>query len=105
MSETSQLFLKGSFFGRYSLWLLIAAAGGVVVLLVFLNQLKVLVDMATILSFLVAPIVAYLNYKLVNSTSISEGSKPSKLLNYWALAGILFLTGFAMLYLVTVFSS
>ena len=98
MSETSSLLLKNSFLGRYHFWLLITASGGLIVLLVFLNQLKVLVDLATTISFLVAPVVGYLNYKLVNSTSINEDSKPSRWLNYWAVTGLLFLVAFALMF-------
>jgi Mn2+/Fe2+ NRAMP family transporter len=104
MSEASNLLLKKSFFGRYLFWLLITATGGLVVLLAFLEQLKVLVDLATTISFLVAPIVAYLNYKLVNSANINADSKPGRWLNYWAIAGLIFLVAFALLFIANAIS-
>lgn len=104
MSETSKLLFSRGYFTKYVVWLLITVVGGLLVVMYFLNQLKTLVDVATIVSFLVAPIVAYLNYKLVNSTNISEGSKPSRMLNAWAIIGMIFLSGFALLFILNAIS-
>lgn len=104
MSETSKLLFKRGFLTTYTTWLLITAAGGLLAVMCFLNQLKTLVDVATVVSFLVAPVVAYLNYKLVNSSNLSENSKPSKVLNLWAVAGMVFLMVFALLFMISTIS-
>jgi Mn2+/Fe2+ NRAMP family transporter len=62
------------------------------------DSFTLMVDLATTLSFLTAPVLAYLNYKLVTAEHMPEDCKPQPWLKWLSWAGIIFLTGFALLY-------
>ena len=74
------------------------AAGALVLILAFPSNITDLVDVATTLSFLVAPVIGGLNLYLV-TRRVPEEARPSVALQVWAWAGLLFLVGFAVLYL------
>jgi len=83
--------------------LLLVAGGGLGIVLAFQGQLKVLVDLATTLSFLVAPIIAWWNLRLVTSDHFPVEAKPGKGLQGAAWLGLLFLTAFSAVYLWVLF--
>jgi len=61
---------------------------------------KSIVDLATSTSFVVAPVIAILNFTLVHKRYICEGFTPplwKKVVSYF---GIVFLTGFSIFYFV-----
>ena len=58
-----------------------------------------MVDLATTLSFLTAPALAFINYRLVMSGHFPEEHRPPFWLRLLSWGGILFLTGFALLFL------
>ena len=60
---------------------------------------KSLVDLATTLSFLIAPIIAIVNFKLVNSKTLMPNGRPPKWLNLLSYAGIIFLSLFCLLFI------
>ena len=66
-------------------------------------NLKELVDLATILSFLIAPVIAWINYKVITSKQISEEFRPGKKLLLLAKSGLVFLTAFAVVYVIVYF--
>lgn len=67
------------------------------------GNLKDLVDLATIFSFVVAPIIAWINYKVIFSGQLTQDFLPRPWLKKLALAGLIFLTIFALVYLVVYF--
>jgi len=67
-----------------------------------LNQAKsmhVLVDLATTLSFITAPVLAYLNYRVITNKDISTQYQPARYLKIWSVIGIVFLTVFTLFYI------
>ena len=66
----------------------------------YLNSLKQLVDLATIVSFVIAPLAGYLNYKVIYSKEVGEEFRPPKWLKNLAVAGLVFLTTFTLIYFV-----
>lgn len=82
----------------YMLWIFIVAFGGYVVISQYLNNLKSLVDLATTVSFVIAPLAAALNYKVIFSKEIDEAHRPPKWLKGLAIAGLLFLSIFTLIY-------
>ena len=78
--------------------LVLVAGGALGIVLAFRGQLKVLVDLATTLSFLVAPLIAWWNLKLVTSDQMPTEARPPKWLQLWAWLGLAFLTAFGGLY-------
>ena len=59
-----------------------------------------LVDMVTITSFLVAPLLAFFNHRAVFSSIIPAEDRPSRLWWVWSWIGIVVLGGFAVAYAV-----
>ncbi len=63
------------------------------------DQFTLMVDLATTLSFLTAPVLAYINYRLVTADHMPEHCVPRPWLKWLSRGGLIFLTGFALLYL------
>jgi len=80
--------------------LVLVAAGGLGLVLQFAGQIKLLVDIATTLSFVVAPAIAWWNLRLVTRASFPPEARPGAGLRGWAWAGLAFLTLFTGVYLV-----
>lgn len=64
------------------------------------NGFTFLVDIATTISFIVAPIVAIINFKLVQEKFVGKEFVPPKWKIYLSYAGIVFLTGFSIVFLI-----
>jgi len=90
---------------RHRLALVLVALGGLLVVLAFRGQLKTLVDLATTLSFLVAPVIAFWNLRLVTRDDFPTEAKPGRALQAWAWLGLLFLTAFSAVYVWVLFSA
>ena len=98
MSKTIQLLfnrVKSSYF----LWLLILSIGTIAIFLFLLSEMGKLVQIATVLSFITAPLYAFLNYRLVVSKQMPENFRPNKELRILSIIGLLFLSGFTIFYL------
>ncbi len=63
------------------------------------KNMTFMVDFATTLSFVLAPIMAFLNYKIVNSQEVPQQYQPSVWLNVYAKIGLLFLTLFSFVFI------
>lgn len=87
----------------YVIFLLVISIGALVIIFQFENNLKELVDFATVLSFLIAPVIAIFNFRLVTGKFLNKDSQPSMLLKILSFAGIIFLSGFAIFFIVTKF--
>lgn len=83
----------------YNIWLAITVIGSIVIFYGYLQNMKSLVDLATTLSFLVAPIYAILNYKVMTSTEMPHDLHPKGLLKMTSYVGLVFLTGFSLYFL------
>lgn len=83
----------------YFLWILILTLGTIFILVYFISEMGLLIQIATILSFLTAPFYAILNYKLIRSKHTPKLWRPSKKMELWSVAGIVFLIGFSVWYL------
>ncbi len=78
--------------------LLFISAGALVIIIFFTSNLKQLVDLATTISFLIAPLVALVNFRLVTHY-IDKAYQPPTWLRLLSWAGILFLIAFGTLFL------
>lgn len=83
---------------NYLFWIVLTAAGGYLVISQFLNDLKSLVDLATIASFVIAPLAAFLNYRVIFSKEVSKDFQPKPWLKRLAIAGLIFLSAFTLVY-------
>lgn len=79
--------------------LLTVAVGSVLLLSQFAQRMTAMIDLATILSFLVAPILAIINYKVITGPWMPESARPGTIMKNLSKLGILFLTLFSLWYL------
>ncbi len=77
---------------------IVLSLGAYFVVARFLNNLKDLVDFATVVSFVIAPFAAYINYIMVMDPSLNPSFRPPFWLKILAIVGLAFLTGFSLLY-------
>ena len=87
----------------YTFWVILVAFGGFAVISQFLGNLKQLVDIATILSFIVAPAAAFINYKAIFSDDIASEFRPPGWLRVLAVLGMVFLVVFTLVYFYALF--
>lgn len=80
--------------------LIITVLGSMIVILFFMKSMKQMVDVATIISFLAAPVLAILNYKAITSKSVPAEFRPGKLITSVSWLGIIYLIGFNLFYIL-----
>ncbi|MDP3516351.1 MAG: divalent metal cation transporter [Pseudohongiella sp.] len=77
-----------------SAWTVLQAASGMAIILFFQTALSPMLTFAMTLAFLTTPFFAWLNFSLVRGSGISS------FMNLLAWAGMVYLTGFSLLYLI-----
>jgi Mn2+/Fe2+ NRAMP family transporter len=82
-------------------WVTILLIGAFLIMTAFSTKMKVLVDIATSLSFITAPVLGYLNFKAVTGKNIAPENQPGKLLKLLSWVGLAILSAFAILFIVT----
>ncbi len=80
---------------------LIMAVFSIIIIQFFTSGLKTLLDFATILSFLAAPVFAFINYKVITSDFMPVEHKPKLWLKILSWIGIIFLVSFSLLFVGT----
>lgn len=100
MNKTIELLYPKRKRSDYKLWLLILAGGTISIFIFLLSEMGLLIRIATVLSFITAPFYAFLNFKLVRSDQMPKKDKPGKGLQILSVFGLLFLTSFAVGYLL-----
>jgi Mn2+/Fe2+ NRAMP family transporter len=81
-------------------WFVIVVVGAVLLLSVLSSSMRTMVDIATTLSFVTAPILAILNFRVVTDKHMPREYRPKKALRIYAWCGILALSIFTLVYLV-----
>lgn len=86
---------------RRAYWAALAVLGGASLVVVwrFLGSLKAMVDLATTLSFVTAPALAWLNHRAMISDDVPQALRPQPWLRVWSLVSVLILSVFALYYL------
>ena len=97
--------IRTKFRAFYVIFLILISAGSLVVIFQFENNFKELIDFATVLSFVIAPVIAIFNFRLVTGKFLDKEHQPSIWLKILSVAGIVFLSGFAIFFLVMKFFS
>lgn len=101
MSKTVQLLFEQKNNDFYIFWITILAVGTCLIFLFLLSEMGLLVQIATVLSFITAPFYAILNYRLVTSNYMPKENHPSLKIKILSLLGIFFLIGFTGVYLLS----
>lgn len=74
------------------------AVGAFLLIAFYLEHFKVLVDIATTISFLIAPLVAVANMRLVHAPYVPKEAVPPLWMKFLSYTGMVFLTGFAIFF-------
>ena len=96
------LFRNSSQKIRSRLTLLLMPVLGILSFLIIaflISSMKALVDLATVLAFLTAPLVAILNFKVIHSDDVPDNQRPGRFLVALSWAGITFLSGFSLFWI------
>ncbi len=88
---------------QFSVAIILLAIVNFVVITVFGGNMGQLVALATFVSFVLAPIIGYMNLKNVMSTDLPASAQPGKSLRILTYLGILFLSFFAIYYCWMIF--
>jgi Mn2+/Fe2+ NRAMP family transporter len=99
IDHSLQLLKAGK--SRYRRILVATTLGGFVVILLTGGRMKFLVDLATTVSFLVAPLIAAGNLYLVTGNRIPRVDQPGKLLRFLAWMGLIFLGMFSFWFVLS----
>ena len=103
MAKTTDLLFKRSSNRFYLFWIILLSGGTMVILSYFQTSMITFVKIATILSFLTAPLYASANLILVTGKHMPEAHRPSRSLVALSYAGLVFLVGFSLWYLASTF--
>lgn len=103
MAKTTELLTGKDSRKYYYFWILLLSAGTMIILTYFETSMITFVKIATILSFLTAPLYALANLLLVRGKHMPEELRPSKSLLLLSYVGILFLVAFSLWYLASFF--
>jgi Mn2+/Fe2+ NRAMP family transporter len=99
MNKTLELILDKPLNNGYKVWLIVLIIGTISIFFFFLSEMGSLIKIATILSFLTAPFYALMNYILICSKHTPQSFRPSKMIHFLSISGILFLIGFNIWYI------
>lgn len=80
-------------------WLVLTAIGAWSIIAFASKSMIHLITIATVISFLMAPLMAWLNLKVVTSKHMPVASRPGTFLRILSWMGIAFLVGFTLIYL------
>lgn len=83
-----------------NIWMVILIIGTLIILQFLAKDMGTMIDFATVLSFLVAPLFAILNFKLVFHKHVPKSHQPKIGLKIWAILGIVSLISFSAYYIL-----
>lgn len=84
----------------HAAWMAATCVLALVLIHSFSGRFTELVDLATIIAFLAAPVFAAMNMRLIGSRHLEPADRPGRALRLLAATGMVFLSGFSLVYLV-----
>jgi Mn2+/Fe2+ NRAMP family transporter len=81
------------------IWFSVLITGTLIIIFLFTGKMKSLIDFATTLSFITAPVIGYLNLRVVLGKNMPETDKPKLWLKVLSWVGLAVLSGFAVYFL------
>ncbi|WP_269851777.1 NRAMP family divalent metal transporter [Methanosarcina horonobensis] len=71
----------------FQLWILLSVVAASIIVLYFVDNLLQLLSFAAIVSFITSPILAYINYRVMNGSNVPAEERPGPFLKLLSLAG------------------
>lgn len=84
----------------YNYWLIFTAFGSVALLLFFLPDMRAMVDFATTVSFVIAPVLAILSFVAISGKHVPQAGKQPKWLKWFYIFSTALLIVFSVWYIV-----
>lgn len=81
-------------------WMIILLGGTLLLISAFINVMSRLVDLATTLSFLTAPVLGYLNFKAVTGEVVPQSHRPKPWLRILSWTSLAILTAVSVYYII-----
>jgi len=100
MAKTTQLLFNENLFFDYKFWIALLAIGTICIFFFFASEMGLLIQIATILSFLTAPFYAIINFILISGKHTPKKWHPSIGMKILSYSGIIFLIGFSVWFLL-----
>ena len=82
------------------IWIIILVIGTLLLLGYFASSMRFMVDLATTLSFITAPVLAYMNYRVVTDKHMPTSHRPNLKMKWFAWTGITFLSLFTLVFII-----
>ncbi len=82
----------------YIFFLCLLMVLSVAIIAFFMTNMKTLIDVVTVLAFLTAPLVAILNFRTVRGENMPAQYRPGRIMTGLSWAGIVFLSGFGLVW-------
>ncbi len=86
----------------YLSMLAVAATGTIITFIVIKNvsgAMGLIVTTATVVSFVSAPVIAYINFRVMRGETVNQADRPDWLMSLWSRVGIATMVLFSLLYL------
>jgi len=99
MNKSIELICGKPIESGYNYWITILILGTLIIFLFFSSEMDELVKIATILSFVTAPIYALMNYLLICSKHTPVNYRPTIFMHFMSIFGIIFLIVFNIWYI------
>lgn len=74
----------------YHVWMIISVIAAALVILFFVSNLIQLLTFAAVISFVTSPILAYINFRVMNGENVPEEHRPGLLLKLLSWTGLVF---------------
>lgn len=98
--STQLLFPKlNKYKGLFPLWIIVTVVFGYLIISLFADGLGNMLSLAMIISFLTAPVFAWLNYRIMMAPHVAPRYRPGKGMRWLSISGIIFLAGFGVVFL------
>ncbi len=100
MSKANDLLFSSKIKLNYWFWIILLGLGTYIILRYFIEDMGLMVKIATILSFLTAPFYAILNFILISGKYTPKKYHPSIYMKILSICGIIFLIGFSIWFIL-----
>jgi Mn2+/Fe2+ NRAMP family transporter len=84
-------------------WIFFSVVVAAIIVFFFVKNLLQLLTFAAVVSFLTSPVLAFINYKVMNGSNVPAEDRPGPVLKYVSWAGLAFFALMALAYLFVTF--
>ena len=83
----------------YVAYMVVQGLVALALLVFFLQRFGAFIDFVTTVGFVVAPVIAFLNHRIMFHGELAQSARPSRWLRYWSISGVTILTLVSLTYL------